>query len=278
MRPAAWCLQAFKIDQACLGEEFLGPCDGLDHGGNLWLEVVRLIDHVIQFRRATVICHHRREFREKSGIPDRDRWIEEFEVIVRIAAVIEMKASQPTLIQQPGDNLFDVLGTVMVPRVHQYFGLGTRLGRQMQRPCPNLLRQHDRKRVQTACIRSVVSDPVPVPCNIELGSFQMPACGSEHCPDLDNWCHRQTEEITRLPHVWQSQCWPGSDRGLLLNRLIRMAEGSQLVISILKQVWIDTANMDAGIAGCLRDFRGGFSVEKSHKTWTAILDAEPVNA
>src|SRR5947199_10151647 len=53
------------------------------------------------------------------------------EVIVGIATVVEMKPAYHLVMEQPGDDLLDVLCLVVMSRIHQHIGLRTgSLGQQ----------------------------------------------------------------------------------------------------------------------------------------------------
>ena len=58
------------------------------------------------------------------------------QIVIRIAAVIKMKTPQHVFAQQPGDDLFDILGLVVMARVNQDLGLRPRRTSQQQRHPP----------------------------------------------------------------------------------------------------------------------------------------------
>ena len=41
------------------------------------------------------------------------------QIVVGVAAIVEMESAQHVLVEQPGHDLFDVLGLVVMPGVHQ---------------------------------------------------------------------------------------------------------------------------------------------------------------
>ena len=59
-------------------------------------------------------------------------WIDrsEREIVIRIPAIIKVKAAQHARVQQPGHNLFDILRRIVMTRIDQHLCLRTGLGRQ----------------------------------------------------------------------------------------------------------------------------------------------------
>src|SRR5580658_10526527 len=53
------------------------------------------------------------------------------QVVVRVAAIVEVESAQQVCVQQPGDNLFNVLRGVVVAGVDQDAGLRSGCARQM---------------------------------------------------------------------------------------------------------------------------------------------------
>src|SRR5215469_365082 len=53
------------------------------------------------------------------------------EVVIGIAAVVEVKSSQHVLREQPRDNLLNVLRLIMMSRIHEHFGLRSSLLRKV---------------------------------------------------------------------------------------------------------------------------------------------------
>src|ERR1700729_2739361 len=55
------------------------------------------------------------------------------QIVIRVAAVVKMEAPEHIFCQEPRDNLFDVLGRIMMPGIDQHPGLWSRCASQMER-------------------------------------------------------------------------------------------------------------------------------------------------
>ena len=111
------------VDEGGLGVEFLGGADGLDHRLDLRLQVVRLVDHVLDLRiHAAALPGEEVDLVEDAedlvGIDGAER-----EVVVGVAAVVEVEAAEHVFIEQPRDDLLDVLRKVVMAGVDQHLGL-----------------------------------------------------------------------------------------------------------------------------------------------------------
>src|ERR1700733_14255487 len=58
------------------------------------------------------------------------------QIVIGVAAVVEMEAAQHIFGQEPCNNLFDVLGRIMMPGIDQHPGLRSGSPRQMERHSP----------------------------------------------------------------------------------------------------------------------------------------------
>ena len=61
----------------------------------------------------------------------------EGEVVVGVAAVVEVESAEQVGVKEPGDDLFDVLREVVMAGVDEDKGLGAGLAAQVGRPCPS---------------------------------------------------------------------------------------------------------------------------------------------
>ncbi len=94
----------------------------LDHGLDLGLEIVRLIDHIGDVKRLALLGLGPDDLAEDAehlvGVDAAHG-----QVVVAVAAVVEVESAKHLLVDQPGDDLLDVLGQVVVAGVHQHLGL-----------------------------------------------------------------------------------------------------------------------------------------------------------
>ena len=109
------------IDEGGLEPELLGGDDGLDRGFDFALDVVALVDHVGDSGAETV---------GKAGmdlVEDAEDLVgvdgAEGQIVVGIAAVVEVEAAEQAGVKKPGDNLLDVLRGVVVAGVDEDAGL-----------------------------------------------------------------------------------------------------------------------------------------------------------
>jgi len=58
------------------------------------------------------------------------------QIVIRVAAVVKMEAAQHIFGQEPGNDLFDILGSIMMPGIDQHPGLWSGSARQMERHLP----------------------------------------------------------------------------------------------------------------------------------------------
>ena len=123
------------IDQGSLGVQLLRDGDRLDHRLDLALQVVALIDHVGDVgARAGLVLEERDLVEDAEDLIRIDR--PERQVIVGIAAIVEVEAAQHPLGEQPGHDLLDVLRQVVMPGVHQHPGLRAGGAGEQQRHAP----------------------------------------------------------------------------------------------------------------------------------------------
>jgi len=94
----------------------------LNHRFNLALQVVTLIDHVGDVRaNAPFPFVHLNLVKNAKHLVGIDG--AECQVVVRVAAVVEMKSPDHAFLEQPSDDLLDVLRLIVVSRIHQDRGL-----------------------------------------------------------------------------------------------------------------------------------------------------------
>ena len=116
--------QLFVIDRGRFHIQFLRGNRGLNHRFDLRLIDVRLVDHIRDFRRLSRFPTEEVNFvKDPECLVRVDR--SEGEVIIRIAPVVKVKPAKHAEIQEPGDDLLDILGQVMVAGVDQHSSLGT---------------------------------------------------------------------------------------------------------------------------------------------------------
>ena len=127
--------QPLVVDDRGLGIEPLRHVDGLDHRLDLAFEVVALIDD-----EGDVRARARLPFEEQDLVKDAKHLIRidgpERQVVVRIAAIVEVEPSEHAFVEQPRDDLLDVLRRVVVTGIHQHLRLRARTSRQQQRHAP----------------------------------------------------------------------------------------------------------------------------------------------
>jgi hypothetical protein len=101
--------QLLAVDEGGLEPKLLSCDDGLDRGLDLAFEVVALIDHegnieIRIFGKAGVNLME--DAKDLVGIDGA-----EGEVVVGIAAIVEVEAAEEAGVEQPGDDLLDILRT-----------------------------------------------------------------------------------------------------------------------------------------------------------------------
>ena len=123
------------INQGSLRVEFLRHHDGLDRRLDLGFLVVTLVDHVGDLRHPTAISGEEVDLvKNPENLIRIDR--AESQIVVGVTAVVKVEAAQHVFVQEPGDDLLDVLGVVMVAGVDEDFRAWARLLRQQQRHPP----------------------------------------------------------------------------------------------------------------------------------------------
>ena len=111
------------INEGGLEPEFLCGDDGLNHGFKLALEVVGLVDHEGDIHGQAV------GFRGVELGEDAEDLVgvdgAKCQIVIGIAAIVEVESAEHVLVEEPGDDLLDVLCVVVVAGVDEDFGLGT---------------------------------------------------------------------------------------------------------------------------------------------------------
>jgi len=117
------------VDENCPCVELLSGSDGLNHRLDLSLQVVALVDHIGDVGSGLRFPLEHFDFVEDSeNLVGIDRT--EGQVVVRVTPVIEMKPSHHFLVEEPRDDLFDVLRLVVMSGIDKNKGLGTGFLRQ----------------------------------------------------------------------------------------------------------------------------------------------------
>ena len=123
------------IHQSGLGEQLLRHGHGLNHGFDLAFEVVTLVDHV-----GDVGCAAGFPFEEADLVEDAEYliWIDrsQGQIVVGVAAIVEMKPSQHVSDEQPGHDLLDILRRIVMSGIDQHFGLRAGCASKEQRHAP----------------------------------------------------------------------------------------------------------------------------------------------
>ncbi len=110
------------IHQTGLGVEFLRGEDGLHHRLDLVLHVVTLVDDVGRGRRVRMLPAIELDLvKDAEGLI----WVDgtERQIVVGVAAVVEVQAAEHFLMLQPSENLLNVLRLIMVAGIDQHEGL-----------------------------------------------------------------------------------------------------------------------------------------------------------
>ena len=121
MSSDAFCAAASRgvIHQRGFREEFLRGGDGLDHLLDFRLQVVTLIHHVGDLGRVAGLPRI-----EADLVEDAEHLVRidgaERQVVIGIAAVVEVESAEHAVVQQPRDDLLDVLRLVVVPGIDQH--------------------------------------------------------------------------------------------------------------------------------------------------------------
>src|SRR5580692_6367125 len=107
-------------DEAGLCKEFLRHGNGLKHRLDLSFQIVALINHVSDVGRFASL-----PLVEKNFMKDTEDLVgvdgAKSEIVIGVAAIVEMESTQQLLRKKPGDDLFDVLRGVMMAGIHQNF-------------------------------------------------------------------------------------------------------------------------------------------------------------
>ncbi len=144
--------ERLMIDNGGFCKQFLSACDGLDHLLRLRLQVMALVHHVGDIGLVPGF-----PFEETDLVEDAEDLIRidgaQGQIVVGKAAVVQMKAAQHAVIEEPGYDLLDVLGLVMMAGIHQDCGLRPGGLREPAGPCPNPQYRCDKKRARRVCIR-----------------------------------------------------------------------------------------------------------------------------
>src|ERR1019366_4276694 len=121
--------QLIPIDEGSFEPEFLGSDNGLDGGFNLAFEVVALVDHKGNILGNSLGVGGVNLMEDAENLIRIDG--AEGEVVVGVRAVGEVKAAKQACVQQPGDNLLNVLRGVVVAGIDKDASLRTGKGGQM---------------------------------------------------------------------------------------------------------------------------------------------------
>ena len=112
------------IHQRRLGPQLLRHCDGLDHGFDFSLQIMALIDHVgdiggragLPFKKADLVKNAEHLVRVDRA---------QGQIVIGVAAVVEVESAEQIFGKQPCDDLFDVLRRIMMAGVDQDLRLRT---------------------------------------------------------------------------------------------------------------------------------------------------------
>ena len=134
---ADWCAsQRVAIDERGLGPELLRRADGLDHRLDLALQVVALVDHVRDVGGAPLLPRDTAGSRGRCGTPGRGRSSRASGRRRRSVRSLKWKPPSMLLVEQPRDDLLDVLPLVVMARVDEHVGLRPGVAREQQRHAP----------------------------------------------------------------------------------------------------------------------------------------------
>src|SRR5438552_14831789 len=116
--------QPFVVHCGRLGVQLLCAAHRLNHCFDFSFEVVALVHHECDICCRTIFC-----FESKNLVKDAEYLIgidgTKCEVVVGIATVIEMKSANHYLMEQPGNDLLNVLGLIVMPGIHEHIRLRT---------------------------------------------------------------------------------------------------------------------------------------------------------
>src|ERR1035438_6873986 len=123
------------VHQRGLGIKLLRGDRGLDGLFDLVFQVVALIDHVSDFGAPAGL-----PFEQRDLVEDAEDLVRidgsQREIVVGVAAVVEMESAQHVFREQPRHDLLDVLRLIMMPGIHQHLGLRAGVARHQQRHAP----------------------------------------------------------------------------------------------------------------------------------------------
>src|SRR5258708_4328482 len=127
--------EGLAVDQAGFEPLLLERHHGADHGRDLGLDVVRLIDHVAGGARG-LGAQPGAEAGGDQLVEDEEQLVgvdgARDQVVVPVLAVIEVEAAQPPLVEEDGDDLLDVDAVRVVTEVDDNFGVLTGLLAEQQ--------------------------------------------------------------------------------------------------------------------------------------------------
>ncbi len=107
-----------------LGVKFLCRAHRLDHGFHLAFQIVTLVDHVCHIGECAgfpgVGVNLVEDAEDLVGIDRPKR-----QIVIGVSAVVEMEASDHPVMEQPGDDLLNILGLIVMTGVHQHVSLWT---------------------------------------------------------------------------------------------------------------------------------------------------------
>ena len=271
-RPA----NAVAIHERRLQPQLLGGDDGLHHGFHLAFQVMALVDHERDVGQR--IAPGQMDFVEDAedlvGIDGSQR-----EVVVGIAAVVEMEAAQqvrcaaatPRSARCSGSRSGGRCPPARAPAVPRC-GPGAR-------PCPSRRCRCDRKPARRACIRPAGADRAPVlvgalqrifqPLDALANALRARVVGAVGQPQRDIARPQLTRDGDRIEHVRD---------GALTNLGRGIAERAKLEFLVLEEVGIDGSGSDAILilerctASASRAPLG-----RSHNTCRASVGVTPVS-
>ena len=109
------------IDEGGFQIQLLGGDDSLHHGFDFAFEVVALVDHVSHVVGEAFGLGAEQFMKDAEDLVGIDG--AQGEVVVGVAAVVEVETAQESGVEQPSDDLLDVLRGIVMPGIDQHAGL-----------------------------------------------------------------------------------------------------------------------------------------------------------
>ena len=114
--------QPLEVHQQRFGIRLLAIHHALHHRLELRFYVVALVDHVRDLRRVARedgVVGSAHQFHENAEQLERIGRADD-QIVIGVAAGVEVKPAEPLFVQQVRDNRFDVDGLRVMPQVHQH--------------------------------------------------------------------------------------------------------------------------------------------------------------